>query len=432
MKRREFLKTAGVGAAGLGVAGLGLSGSIHAGARRPNILFIFADDLGYETLGCYGGMGDLTPRLDALAAEGTRFARAYTSPVCTPSRMSTYTGTYTPRHGYTTVLPVHKGTRQAVDFRRRFRTYAHVLRAAGYQTSVTGKWQLATLEHHPDHCRSAGFDSWCVWQIWRDGKKTTRYWNPTLNRDGRVLEEARSRFGPDVLTEYVVARMRAAKKAGRPFCIHHNMMLPHVPRVQTPVDKKRGRAASLANMLTYLDGQVGRLLDALDELGIAKDTFVVFAGDNGTEGRIPNRHGTVVGGKRSLTDGGIHIPLIARCPGRVRSGVVAEDLVDSADFFPTFCEVAGVRVPAGAAPDGVSFAQVLSGAGAGARKWVTGGIQGNFVVFDGRWRLDHKKRGLTDCRELPRERAADMKTPEAREAMARLGPVVTRLATLQM
>ena len=112
----------------------------RAGRTPPNILLIVADDLGYETLGCYGGQDFATPHLDRLAAEGMRFRRAYTSPVCTPSRMSLSTGTYVTRHRYDYVLPEDTGGREAVDFRDRWATYAQLLRAAGYQTSVSGKW----------------------------------------------------------------------------------------------------------------------------------------------------------------------------------------------------------------------------------------------------------------------------------------------------
>ncbi|MCA9069112.1 MAG: sulfatase-like hydrolase/transferase, partial [Planctomycetaceae bacterium] len=238
-----------------------------ADPNAPNIVLLFADDLGYEALGCYGGKEFSTPNLDRLASQGMRFRRAYTSPVCTPSRMSLYTGRYTSRHGYYNVLPVHVGTKQAVDFRQRFATFPQVLRDAGYATSVTGKWQLAALEFHPDHCRDAGFDSWCVWQIWRNGAKTTRYWNPCLNHDGRLRDDIGDRFGPDVLADYVISQMQTAVKENCPFYIHHNMLLPHWPILETPNEKASGEKPSLDRMITYLDGLVGRIVGAVDELG---------------------------------------------------------------------------------------------------------------------------------------------------------------------
>ena len=401
-------------------------------AKQPNILFIFADDLGYEQLGCYGNLKNKTPHLDQMAKEGIRFARAYTSPVCTPSRMSVYTGMYTPRHGYTGVLPVHLGTRKAVDFAKRFPTYAQLLRKAGYMTSVTGKWQLATLQYHPNHIRSAGFDSWCIWQIWLNGKKTTRYWNPTLNLDGEVWTKAKSEFGPDMLTDYVIKRMNEAQVHQKPFLIHHNMMLPHIPIIDTPLNRQDGTKRSLSSMIEYMDAQVGRLIDAVDAMGIADNTYIFFVGDNGTEGGDKTiSTGKVIGGKRALTDGGIHVPMLARCPGKVPPGTVAQDLIDSADFFPTFCDLVGIEVPKGQAPDGLSFEPVLHGCGPGKRKWITAGISNNFLVFDGNWRLDYQKRKLIDCRSLPEEKPADMDLPEAAEAKAKLEKVLVKLKAMR-
>jgi arylsulfatase A len=371
---------------------------------HPNILLIVADDLGCEALGCYGGLDFSTPHLDRLASEGMRFSLAYTSPVCTPSRMTFYTGTYVTRHKYYDVLPVHLGTKKAVDFRNRWTTFAQLLREAGYATSVTGKWQLAALEFHPEHCRDAGFDSWCVWQIWRNGAKTTRYWNPTFNHDGRVRDDIADRFGPDVLADCVIDQMNSAVAANRPFYIHHNMLLPHEPIIETPADRASGKPASLAGMIHYMDGLCGRIISAVDELGIADNTYIIFIGDNGTDSNQPRRTtaGTVRGGKRDLNDAGTHVPLIVRCPSKVEPGAVADDLVDLADLFPTTCDLADVDIPARFPIDGVSFAGRLLRGEPSKRAYVTGGIHGAASVFDGQWRLNSKGR-VIDCRELPKE-----------------------------
>jgi len=370
--------------------------------ERPNILFLVADDLGYEMVGCYGSLEVETPRIDQLASEGMRFARAYGSPVCTPTRMSFYTGEYPTRHGYTRVLPVHEGTREAVDFRERFASYAQLLRRAGYATSVTGKWQLAALEFHPEHMRDAGFDSWCVWQIWRDGAKTTRYWDPCLNHDGAIRDDVANRFGPDVLTDYVIAQMKRAIDEGRPFCIQHNIMLPHLPIVATPPEKESGEAPSLRHMITYMDALIGRIVDAVDALGIAENTCIVFLGDNGTDVATPRqtRAGTVTGGKRTLDDGGTHLPLVVRWPGAVPNDTVVPDLVDVTDFLPTFCELAGV--PVNRPIDGQSFAPRLLENQPNSRAVVVAGLQDRFSVFDGDYRLDSNGTVL-DARQLPAE-----------------------------
>ncbi len=359
--------------------------------KKPNFLLIFADDLGFEGLGSYGGTDFKTPNLDALAKKSLRFERCYTSPVCTPSRMSLYTGTYVTKHGYDTVLPVHMGTKKAVDFKNRWTTYAQIMRDAGYRTSVTGKWQLATLEFHPDHIRNAGFDSWCVWQIWKDGAKTTRYWNPTFNHDGKVREDIAERYGPDVLAEYVEDTIEAAVDAGEPFFIHHNMLLPHTPLLETPDDKAAGRKASLPNMVNYMDKIVGRLVKKVDELGVSDSTYIIFMGDNGTEpdgyGDRKLADGTVIhGGKRDLTEAGTHIPLLVSRPGKVAVGSTP-DFVDMADWLPTFCELAGVEVPKSDQFDGTSFASRIVAGETNSRDWVSGGISGKVSVFDGEARV---------------------------------------------
>ena len=373
--------------------------------NAPNVLLMFADDLGYETLGCYGGRQFTTPHLDRLAATGMRFTRAYTSPVCTPSRMSLYTGTYISRHGYDEVLPVHVGSRKSVDFRTRWTTFPQLLRKSGYSTSVTGKWQLAALEFHPQHCRDAGFDSWCVWQIWRHNAKTTRYWNPCLNHDGKVRDDISERFGPDVLADYVIAQMKSAVAQKRPFYIHHNMMLPHIPIVATPAEKVSGEPPSLARMINYMDTLCGRIIAAVDDLGIGEDTYIIFMGDNGTDSRRPRKttSGLVLGGKRDLNDAGTHIPLIVRRPGTIQAGAVVDDLVDMADLFPTICTLTGVRVPPDLALDGVSFAGRLLAAEPSPRQWVSGGYSGKLSLFDGEWRLESPSGRITDSRHLPHE-----------------------------
>ncbi|MDF1825772.1 MAG: sulfatase-like hydrolase/transferase [Verrucomicrobiales bacterium] len=384
-------------------------GVIHAldeDSNPPNILFIVADDLGYEKLGCYGGLGTKTPNLNHLAREGARFARAYGSPVCTPTRMSVYTGQYPTRHGYTSVLPVHNGTKEAVDFKERFPSYAKQLREAGYLTSVTGKWQLATLELHPYHLKDAGFDSWCVWQIWKEGAKTTRYWDPCLNEDGKIRKGLTERFGPDVMARYVIKQMKAAVEAGKPFFIHHNMLLPHEPIVETPQTRRLGREASLTEMIRYMDRIIGGLVTAVDDMGIAEDTCIVFLGDNGTDtvGQVrTTRAGLVRGGKRTLNEGGTHLPLIVRWPGRIEAGTVRRDLVDVVDLFPTFCEIAGAKLPEEADLDGVSLVPCLLRGEAVGRKVTVAGFRKKFSVFSGSWRVNSAG-VIIDARDLPREK----------------------------
>ena len=397
-------------------------------AEQPNILLLFADDLGYEMLGCYGGKSVPTPELDRLAEQGTRFERCYTSPVCTPSRMSVYTGTYALHHGYTTVLPIHLGSKQSVDF-QKLPTVAQRLRSAGYLTSVTGKWQLAALEYHPEHCRVAGFDSWCVWQIWRGGAKTTRYWNPCLNHDGKVRDDIADRYGPDVLADYVIDQMKLAVAEKKPFYIHHNMMLPHWPILPTADDRLAGREeGSLNQMVAYLDKLVGRIVREVDQLGIAGQTYIVFMGDNGTDSKPPREttQGLVTGKKTDLNNGGMHVPLLVRCPGQVPVGAVREDLVDAADLFPTFCELADVSI-SDLKLDGVSFASAMHGKEASPRQWITASYGNDAILFDGQFRWHRKGQKLIDCRDLLHEVPADLTDPPAQAAHHKLSKAMQQV-----
>ncbi len=419
----------------LSVDSLFASAASAGSDNSPNILFIYADDIGYEALNCYGGLDFETPHLNRMAREGIRFSRAYASPVCTPSRVSLHTSLYVTRHGHVNVLPVHKGTDKKVDF-QKMPTFAQLIRDSGYATSVTGKWQLATLEVWPDHIRDAGFDSWCVWQIWLAGRKTERHWLPTFNEDGRIRDDIAGRFGPDVLADYVIEKMNEAKEEGKPFLILHNELLPHDPIVETPEDRMLGREASLGHMIHYMDLLVGRLLDAVTELGLRESTYVFFMGDNGThEEDFENpkagqenefnhtRHtvlGNVNGGKHKLGDAGTHVPLLVWGPSPVVPGSVCDDLVDVVDLFPTFCELSQTVIPGSLAIDGRSIVPQIHGQPGKERAWVHHAIGEDENVFDGSWRLFRKSDELLDARSLPLEPVASKDDLDAKVAKAKL------------
>lgn len=412
---------------------------------KPNILLIFADDIGYEALNCYGGLDFETPNLNRMAAEGLKFNRAYTSPVCTPSRVSLHTGLYTNRHGHYDVLPVARGTKQKVDL-QKMPTFAQQLRANGYLTSVTGKWQLATIQHHPTHIRDAGFDSWCVWQIWRDGAKTDRHWNPTINHDGKIREDVADRFGPDVLADYVTQQMRAAKAADKPFLIVHNELLPHWPIVETPDDRKLKREASLPNFIHYMDKLVGKLLDEAETLGIRDNTYVIFMGDNGTwepdfknpkanqpDEKPHTRHttaGKVNGGKAELNDGGCHVPFLVWGPRAVPANQSCDDLIDVVDLFPTFCELSGTKIPETLTIDGRSLVAQFHGKPGIHRPWTHNALSkkhGGETLFDGKFRLFRDSGKLIDARDLPLDKPADENDPDTISSKAALQAVFEKI-----
>jgi arylsulfatase A len=330
--------------------------------RPPNIVLILADDFGYECVGANGGKSYKTPYLDKLAATGMRFTRCYVQPLCTPTRAQLMTGRYNVRNyvNFGTLDP------KAV-------TFAQLLRRAGYATCMVGKWQLGRDFKLPGHF---GFDEHCLWQLTR---RPPRYANPGLEVNGKEVNYQNGEYGPDLVNDYALDFIRRQKD--RPFFLYYSMMLTHSPFQPTPDspswdpkavgEKVNNNKKHFGDMVAYMDKLVGKLVARLDELGLRKDTLILFLGDNGTGQGITSQIGdrVVHGGKGRTTAAGMHVPLIANWPGIVRGGRVADDLVDSTDFLPTLCEAAGAALPAGLQLDGRSFLPQLRGDKGRPREW---------------------------------------------------------------
>lgn len=338
-------------------------------AVPPNVVLIFADDVGVEAFGCYGGTSYATPHLDALAAGGMRFTHCYSQPLCTPSRVKLMTGRSNLRN-YVHFSILDPGER----------TFAHMARDAGYATAVAGKWQLLGSENYGEWTgrgstpSDAGFDRWCLWQVEKLG---SRYWTPTLDVDGELLGKIEGVYGPDLHCAYLLNFI--AEQAGAPFFAYFPMSLVHDPFVPTPHSEpspegeKPTKAQNFADMVEYMDTVVGRILTGLDELGLRENTLVLFLSDNGTSKTRRSMMGerVVRGGKADPTDAGTHVPFIASWPGRIEPGVVCEDLVDLSDFLPTLAGVMGAEVPEEPVIDGRSFLPQLLGEPGEPREWVT-------------------------------------------------------------
>jgi len=365
---------------------------------RPNILLIMADDLGYECLGCNGGTSYRTPNLDALASSGMRFEHCYSMPLCSPSRIKLMTGRYNFRNylGWGILDP-------------KERTFGHLLREAGYATCISGKWQLChfDLPENADHPKRAGFDEFCVWTWEFQGGKPSRYWDPYIWQDGKLRDDLKGKYGPDVHCDFVIDFIERNKS--RPFFAYYTTNLVHAPYVPTPDSKpaagakkpkgKKQRAGreNYADMVAYLDKCVGRVVQTLDRLGLREQTLILFTGDNGTPVGITSKMGDVAipGGKGSTKDTGIHVPLLANWKGTVPAGRTCSDPVDFADFLPTLAEVAGAPLPEGVKIDGRSFYPQLLGRPGNPRGWVflsasdskTGKASPKGLVRDRRWKL---------------------------------------------
>lgn len=361
--RRDFLKLIGLG---VGAAALPRGRTLLAAdvpVKRPNIVLILADDLGYECLGANGGTSYRTPVLDGLAATGMRFSHGYAQPLCTPTRVQLMTGLSNARN----YISFGSMDPQAV-------TFANLLKSAGYATGIAGKWQLG---HDPGLPKKFGFDAYCLWQHTR---RPPRYANPGLEINGVEKDYTAGEYGPDLVSDFALDFISRRKDG--PFFLYYPLMLTHAPYQPTPDStdwdpKAQGegvnqRPAHFADMVAYMDKLVGKLVAQLEALGLRDNTLILFLGDNGTGKGTRSMMGDreVSGGKGSTTVAGMHVPLIASWPGQVAAGKTCADLVDTTDFLPTLLEAAGVPVPSDLRLDGRSFLPQLRGRQGQAREWI--------------------------------------------------------------
>jgi arylsulfatase A-like enzyme len=344
---------------------------------KPNIIFILADDLGYGELGCYGQKRIKTPNLDRLAAEGTRFTQCYAgSPVCAPSRAVLMTGRHT---GHVSI----RGN-ALVPLSTNETTVAELLKAAGYQTGLIGKWGLGET-NTPSTPDLRGFDEWLGFlnqhhaheyypaQLWRSS---------LLNEEGLkhspILENqngAKGRYVHDLFTQAATNFIRISKH--RPFFLYLAYTIPHANNelkdlgMQVPSDAPYSAEdwpqpeKNKAAMITRMDRDIGVLMAQLKALRIESNTVVFFSSDNGphkeggANAQFFQSSGALRGIKRDMYEGGVRVPMIARWPGKIPAGATSDQVWAFWDFLPTTAALAGVKPPAGI--DGLSMLPALLG-----------------------------------------------------------------------
>lgn len=337
-------------------------------ADRPNILLILADDFGWGDLGAYGGKFAPTPRLDQLAAEGTRFTRFYTaSPICSPSRCGILTGQFPGRWRLNSYLQTRAGNRACgqVDFLdAKAPSLARMLKEAGYVTSHVGKWHLGGGRDVKDAplFEAYGFlESAGTWESPEPHANLGKRFPPWDRRmDGeQVPRWERTAWMVDHSLDFI------RRHKDRPWFVNLWLDDTHDPFVSTAEDwngdgKTREK---FVQVLQRLDQQMGRLLDGLKAAGEDGETLVLFLGDNGPSPSYDHeRTGGLRGGKLSLYEGGIRTPLLARWPGRVPAGRVNEATVLSAvDLVPTLCALTGSALPPGYESDGEDLSAAFRG-----------------------------------------------------------------------
>lgn len=399
----------------------------HA-ADRPNLIWLMADDLGYGELGCYGQRIIQTPHLDRMAREGLRFTQFYAgATVCAPSRSVLMTGQH---HGRTRVRGnAGPANPRAQALRSDDVTVTRALQAAGYTTALIGKWGLGDVGAAESGLpRRQGFDYFFGYlnqhhahnhfpdRLWRNETQILlpNVVTPVGNYGGGYAEDG-ILYADDLFADEALKFI--ANHASRPFFLYWSPVIPHannernrelkdgahVPdygpytRQDWPAQDK-GHAA----MITRLDSYVGRLLELLQRLHLARNTLVIFTSDNGPHNESshhPDRFqpaGPLRGFKRSLTDGGIRVPCLAWWPGHVPAGRVSSHPAYFGDWFATACELAGARVPDGL--DSLSFVPELLANGEGQARhdylyWEfheRGFSQA--ALYQGRWKAIRERR----------------------------------------
>lgn len=401
MSRHRLITLTVVGAALL--SGVSVSRAEGPGAGgKPNVVLILADDLGYECLSAHGSADYRTPHLDKLAQSGIRFTHYYTQPLCTPTRVQLMTGRYNFRN-YEVFGRLPKAEK----------TFAHMLKSAGYQTAIAGKWQLDGGGPEGQTPAQAGFDEYCLWNITQGEHTTTRsrYADPSLLYLDRAtkqpaLKEFTDEYGPDVCDRYLDPFLERCTREKKPFLAYYPLMLTHGPFQPTPQSpqwkegrRKMNQPRFFKDMVAYMDLQVGRIVAKLDQLGARENTLLIFTSDNGTGKEITSKMTdgrTVPGAKGTLTDAGSHEPLIVSWPGRIPPGQVKDDLVDSSDILPTLAAATGAALPMPPGDgiiDGRNFLSLVKGEKRKPREWVLIDYragQNGPGKNDGRYVRDHR------------------------------------------
>lgn len=336
------------------------SAKLGAG-KKPNILFILTDNLGYGEIGSYGGgltRGAATPRIDSLAKEGLRLLNMNMETQCTPSRSSLMTGRWAIRSG-THSVPFGG---VADGLTRWEATIGEALSDAGYATGYYGKWHLGS--HDGRLPNDQGFDEWFGIPRTTDEAlwPSAPGWSPDImppekvmegkkgekSRELKVYDVEQRRIIDAEITKRSVAFIEQGAKSGKPFLAYVALTQPHLPTLPNPAFAGRTGNGDWADMLAEMDANVGQLLDAVDKAGVRDNTIVIFTSDNGAEFIKPwdGWAGPWRGAYFTALEGGIRVPFIIRWPGKIAAERVSNEIVHGVDMFATLAKFAGAKVPA--------------------------------------------------------------------------------------
>lgn len=333
--------------------------AVAVAAEKPNLLIVFTDDQGYADLACYGNEKNKTPRLDQLAAEGTRFTSFYSQTVCGPSRSALLTGRH-PLRSKGWSMPASEIT------------FAELIRDAGYQTACIGKWDVSNRKPILDRMPNAqGFDYYFGPLGANDGGQVRFHENNEPAGSTNDMGELTTLY-----TEKAITYLNEKRDPEKPFVLYvaHTMM--HT--IIYASERFRGKSAGglYGDVVEEFDYETGRLLDTLDDLNLADNTLVIYTSDNGPwnqdkytkrkkghpEGSVFwGQSGPLRNGKGSCYEGGYRLPCIVRWPGKVPAERVSDAIFATVDFMPSFANLAGFDVPADRRIDGIDQTELLLG-----------------------------------------------------------------------
>jgi arylsulfatase A len=375
MNRREFLKGVSLAAGGLATGGavnamaaeLVSNKALGAGAggKKPNIVVMLTDDMGYSDLGCYGHPYIKTPNIDKFASEGLRLTAAYCGmPICSPSRTALLTGRIPVRAGiYTQCLvnsthPMHLRTTEI--------TIAKILQQTGYNTAQFGKWHLNTnmdpaQSGNQPRPREHGFDYYfglC------GGYAPDKFWRNDVNTGPY------NGYSCEIVVNDAMDWLENQRDKTKPFFAYINFNEPHIPILSAaelpsdimamyplPIPQDANNACYYATV-TNMDRHIGRFLDKLDTLHLRENTIVIFTSDNGPL-QTPLSKLPLRGYKKDVYEGGIRTPCIIRWPGYTKPNTECDDPISFVDYAPTFAALAGTSMPTDRAIDGTSFLPIF-------------------------------------------------------------------------
>lgn len=364
-----------------------------AKVKKPNVLVIFVDDVGYEVPSYSGGQSYSTPNLDRLASGGMQFTQCHSSPMCSPSRFTIMTGKYNFRN-YT-----YWGKMDPNE-----KTIGNLMSDAGYATYYTGKWQL---DGGDQSLTNFGWQQYSVWYPFnldgREAAEGNRYKSSKIYEGGKYIpsEITQNVYSDDYFTSKLLRYIDSCKTIKKPFFAFYSMILCHKPFVPTPDDPEyniwdfeKSDSRFFPSMVKYMDKKVGQIIAHLDSIKALQNTVVMFLADNGTASDITSvwNNMNVVGGKQSSNEPGTNIPFIVSMNKRIRAGSICDDLIDFTDFIPTLADIAGVKTPTTwGTLDGISFYRSLTGKNKKARATIYNSYAtnngGNIRPFQ-RWTQD--------------------------------------------